>query len=145
MVWIKCRVRFRHRVRFWLRVLVRGRVRSQEAPGAEPKAVQLSPLRVELRAHGRMPFRFSLSVPIPDNCMGHWSCRPHQSFRAAAAGPEKRHAEVPGSIPCDPVLFLDPRRVVFSDFVIGCPWIRALARVRFSSRDVDRAETTTLL
>ena len=124
-VWVKCSIRFR------LRVLVRGRVRSQEAPGSESTAVQLSPRRAELRAHGRMPIIFSISVPFPDNCMGHWLCRPQQSFQKAVARPEKRHAEVPGSIWNDPSLLLDPRCVVLSDFGFGCPWVRALARVWF--------------
>ena len=106
--------------------------------------MQLSSQRSELRAHGRMLVRFSLSVPIPDNCMCRWSCRPQQSFRAASAGPEKRHAEIPGSILNDPALLLDPRRMVLSDFGFVCPWVRALARLRVPSRDVARAETTPL-
>ena len=143
MVRVKCSIMFRRRVRFWLRVLVRDRVRSQEVPGTESTAVQLCtavqlsaqqcriPRRAELRAHGIMPVIFSISVPIPNNCMGHWSCRPQQSFQEAAAGPEKRHAEVPGSIRSDPALLLYPSCVVFSDFGFGCPWVRALARVWF--------------
>ena len=46
MMRVKCRVRVQDRIRFQLRVLVRitfrVRIRSQEAPGAESTAVQLS-------------------------------------------------------------------------------------------------------
>ena len=52
-VQLHCRVSFRDRIRFWLRVLVS--VRSQQAPGAEATAVQLTPRRAELRAQGRVP------------------------------------------------------------------------------------------
>ena len=51
---------------FWLRVLVRVKVRvsvsvrSQEAPGIESTAVYLFPRRSELRAQGRVLVRSSL-------------------------------------------------------------------------------------
>ena len=52
MVWVRWWVRVGDRVRFQLRILVKGRirVRSQEAPGSEPTAVQWSPRRAQLRA-----------------------------------------------------------------------------------------------
>ena len=93
MVWVKCRVRNQDRVTFRFRILVRVRfsvsVRSQEAPGTEPTAVQLSPLRAELRAQGRMLVRISLWDTRPDNSLGHWSHRPQAFSWAAAAGPWK--------------------------------------------------------
>ena len=61
---LKCSFMFRDRLRFqwrvpvWSRVKVR--VRSQEAPGAEPRAEQLSPGRIELRAQRKVPFRIRL-------------------------------------------------------------------------------------
>ena len=65
MVRVKCTVRVRDWVRFWLAVLVgvRVTVRSQEAPGTEPTAVWLSTQRAELRAQGRVLVRISLWVP----------------------------------------------------------------------------------
>ena len=49
---LTCRVRVRGRLRFWWRGLVWGtaRVRSQEAPGAEPTAGQWSPRMADMRA-----------------------------------------------------------------------------------------------
>ena len=51
---LNCRVRVQGLLRFRWRVPVRGRVRvrvrTQEAPGTEPTAVQWSPQRAELRA-----------------------------------------------------------------------------------------------
>ena len=54
----------------------------------------------------------------------------------AAAGPGKRHGELPGSMPIQPASLMDPRCVVLSDVGIGSPWGRALAWVRVRSRDV---------
>ena len=42
--------------------------------------------------------------------------------RAAAAGPGKRHGELPGSMPSEPAPLVDPRPVVLSDFGIGSPY-----------------------
>ena len=53
--------------------------------------------------------------------MGPWSGGPHETFRAAAAGPAKRHGEVPGSMLSDPAPLLDCRHVVLSDLGIGSP------------------------
>ena len=39
----------------------------------------------------------------------------------AAAGPGKRHGELPGSLPSQPAPLLDPRRVMLSDIGIGSP------------------------
>ena len=74
--------------------------------------------------------------------MGHSSGRPQESSRAAAAGPWKGHCDVPGSMPSDFALCLNPRGVVLSEFGIGSSWERALARVSFLSRDITRAEAT---
>ena len=53
---LKWRVSARDWLRFWWSVLVRGRVRvrirSQEAPSAEPTGGQWCPRRAELRAQG---------------------------------------------------------------------------------------------
>ena len=65
------------------RVIVRVRVRSQEAPAAEPRAVQLSPQRAEWITQGRLPVWISLWVLRPDKYMGHPSGRPQESSRAA--------------------------------------------------------------
>ena len=57
-MWVKCRVRVQDRIRFRLRVLfkitfrVRVRIRSQEAPGTESTAVQLSPHWAECTREG---------------------------------------------------------------------------------------------
>ena len=72
--------------------------------------------------------------------MGPWSGRIQESSRAAAAGPGKRHAELPGSMPSEPALLLDHRHVVLTDFGIESPGERALARVRVWTREVTRAE-----
>ena len=81
MVRVKCMVRVRDWVRFWLVVLVRVRVtvRSQEAPGTELTAVWLSTQRAELRAQVRVLVRISLWVPMPDISMGHWLGRRQDS------------------------------------------------------------------
>ena len=60
----------------------------------------------------------------------------------AAAGPGKRHGELPGALPSQPAPLLDPRRVMLSDVGIGSPEGRALARVRVQAKDVARADTT---
>ena len=55
---VKCRVRIQDRIRFQLKVLVRitfrvrVRIRSQEAPGTESTAVQLSPCWAECTREG---------------------------------------------------------------------------------------------
>ena len=54
----------------------------------------------------------------------------------------KRHGKLPGSMPSEPALLMDPRRVVSSDFGIGTHGERALARVRVLSRYVARDEAT---
>ena len=72
--------------------------------------------------------------------MGPWSGRIQESSRAAATGPGKRHAELPGSMPSEPALLLDHRHVVLTDFGIESPGERALARVRVWTREVTRAE-----
>ena len=87
MVRVKCTVRFRDWVRFWLAVLVgvRVTVMSQEAPGTEPTAVWLSTQRGELRAQGRVLVRISLWVPMPDISMGHLLCRRQDSSQIACS------------------------------------------------------------
>ena len=136
----------RDRVRFRLRVLVKFsvtvRVSSQEAPGAEPTAVQWPPRRFQLRTQGRVLVRISLWLPRPHNSMGPWSIRPHESSQAAAVRPGKRHGEVLDSMPSDSAPFLDPRRVVLSDLGIGSPWGESLTSVRVHSRDIARAEAS---
>ena len=66
-----------------VKCMVMVRVRSQEAPGAEPTAVQLSPRRSELRAQGTVLVRISLWLPRPDNNMVYPLGRPQKSSRAA--------------------------------------------------------------
>ena len=44
-----------------------------------------------------------------------------------------------------PAWLLYPRHVVLSDFGIGSPWERALARVIVRSMDVTRTEATPVL
>ena len=83
--------------------------------------------RAQLRAQGRVPVRISLWLPRPHKSMGPWSGRPQESTQAAAAGPGKRHAELPGSMPGKPALLLDPRCMVLSDFGIGSPWGESLS------------------
>lgn len=98
---------------------VRARVISQEAPGAEPTVVQLSPRRVELRSQGRVPFSISLWLPKPHNSMSHWLRRPKESSWAAPSSPGKQHGEFPGSMPSHPAPLLAPRLMVLAAFVIG--------------------------
>ena len=66
-----CRVMVRVGMKFkWrgmFRVMVSVRGRTQEVPGSEPLAVQLSPLRAEWRLHGSLQFRLSLFMPGPDS------------------------------------------------------------------------------
>ena len=143
---LNCRVTFRGRLRIWWTFQVRGRVsvrgRSQEAPDAKPIAGQWSPRRAVLRAQGTVPVRIRLWMPRPHMSIGPWSRRPPESSRTTASGPGKRHGELPGSMPSQPALFLDPRRVVLSDVGIGSHGERALAKRRVRSRDVDRADAT---
>ena len=82
MAWLKCRVRFRGRLRFCCRGPVWGRVRvmSQEAPGTERTAGQFSPQRAELMAEGSVPVSISLWLPRPHNSLGPWSGRPQESL-----------------------------------------------------------------
>ena len=71
---LKCRVRVQGSLRFWWRLPVKGhvrvRVRSQEAPGAEPTAGLWSPRRAELRAQVSLPVRFSRCLSRPHTSMG---------------------------------------------------------------------------
>ena len=123
MVRVKCMVRVRDWVRFWLVVLVgvRVTVRSQEAPGTEPTAVWLSTQRAELRAQVRVLVRISLWVPMPDISMGHWLGRRQDSSQIAAVGFWKRHGDDPDYLLSDPAPFLHPRRLVLPDFGMGSP------------------------
>ena len=43
------------------------------------------------------------------------------SISGAAAGPGKRHGELPGALASQPAPLLDPRRVMLSDVGIGSP------------------------
>ena len=58
----------------------------------------------------------------PQNSMGHRSGRPQEFSGADAAGPGKRHGELPGSMLSQPAPLLDPRHVVLSDGGIGSAW-----------------------
>ena len=60
----------------------------------------------------------------------------------AAAGPGKRHGELPGSLPSQPATLQDPRSLCCQTLELGPHEGRALARVRVRSRDVARAEAT---
>ena len=66
MFQFKFRVLVQDRVRFRLRVMlrfrVRVRIRSQETPGTDSTAMQLSPRRAELRAQAQVPVMISLWV-----------------------------------------------------------------------------------
>ena len=120
---LKCRVRDRGWLSFQCRVLVLGKVRfrSQETPGAEPTVGQWSPLRAELSTQGSVQVSISVWLPRSHTSMGPWSRRPPESSGSAAARLGKRHAELPGSMPCEPALLLDPRHVVLLDIGIGSP------------------------
>ena len=115
----------------WWRVPGRGRVRvrvrSQGVPGAKPTAGLWSPPRGELKAQGTLSVRIPLWLPRPQMLFLPWSRRPPESFRAAAAGPGKRHGELPASMPSQSAPLQDPRRVVLSDFGIGSPWGKSLS------------------
>ena len=106
---------------------VRVRVRSQEVPGAEPTAGQWSPRRAELRAQGTVLVSIPLWLSSPRMLFLPWSRSPPESSRAAAAGPGKRHGELPGSVPSQPAPLQDPMRVVWSDVGIGSPWGESLS------------------
>ena len=126
---LKCRVRDRGWLSFQCRVLVLGKVRfrSQETPGAEPTVGQWSPLRAELSTQGSVQVSISVWLPRSHTSMGPWSRRPPESSGSAAARLGKRHAELPGSMPCEPAPLLDPRHVVLSDVGIGSPWGECLS------------------
>ena len=123
---------------------VKGRVgvRSQEAPGAEARAVQCSPRRTEFRTQGRVPGRIRLCSSRQHNSMSAWSRKPQKSSLAAVTGMGN-----------DMVSFQIPYRVTLQTFWTPDVWCcqtlglgphgeTALARVRFRSRDVTRAEAT---
>ena len=122
---VKCMVTVRGQFRFSCKILVRSsvsvRVRSQDASGSEPTAVQRSPQRAELTAQGSVPVSITIWLPRPHKSMGPWSGKSQESSRAGAAGPGKRHGELAGSMLSDRVMLLDRRYVVRSDFGIGSP------------------------
>ena len=88
LVWVSCRVSVYVRMRVQWRVMVRVpiRVRSQEAPGAEPLAVLWTLRRAECRAHGRVLLRLSLWFPRPAAGMGRTSVGPQEPPCAAPSG-----------------------------------------------------------
>ena len=82
-----------------VRVKVRVRLRTQNAPATETPTVDLSPRRAEWSTQGRVPVRISLWVPIPDNCMGRSSGRPQKYSLVDTLVLWKSHGDISGSMP----------------------------------------------
>ncbi|EFC86890.1 hypothetical protein NEIMUCOT_06695, partial [Neisseria mucosa ATCC 25996] len=100
---------------------VRFRVRSQEVPGSETTAGQWSPRGAELRAQGTVPVRIPLLAATATHVVPPAVEEASAILSGAAAGPGKRHGELPGALPSQPAPLLDPRRVMLSDVGIGSP------------------------
>ena len=103
-VWVWYRVSVRDRFRFRLsarvRVLVRVGDRSQEAPDAEPTAVQWSPRSADWSTQWMLWVRVSLSVARPDNCLWHSSGKPQECSRAQQRLPVRISLWVPRLYKC---------------------------------------------
>ena len=84
--WVRVGVRVRVKWSVKVREPVRVRVRSQEAPGAEPPTVQWLPWRAECRVHGRVQLRLTLWVPGPVSIVGHSSLGAQEPRFAAPSG-----------------------------------------------------------
>ena len=96
-VWyrVSVRDRFRFRLRAKFRVLVTVGVRSQEAPDAEPTAVQWSPRSADWSTQWMLRVRISLSVARPGNSFWHSSGKPQECSRAQRRLPVRISLWVP--------------------------------------------------
>ena len=91
-----------------VRVKVRVRLRTQDAPGTETPTVHLSPRRAEWSTQGRVPVRIILWVPRPDYSMGHYSGRPQKYSLVDTLALWKSHGDVSGSMPSVSAPFFEP-------------------------------------